>query len=136
MQYLLSKSFRFALVYLMLVMGIDSLSSITELGSQLVYSEATVRLLQFIMVIYLLACILLLINWKSVQVALILSLITILLAVLFESVFAWFMVASLTILASQSWLCQYYRQFCTTMSSCKPKPNSSSDDSSENCSHC
>ena len=110
MQNLLTKGFRFALVYLMLVMGIDSLSSTTEWSSQLVYSEASIRLLQLTMVIYLLGCVLLLINWKSVQVSLVLSLLTILLAVIFESVFAWFIVASLTILASQSWICQYYRQ--------------------------
>ena len=130
MQNLLTKGFRFALVYLMLVMGIDSLSSITEWSSQLVYSEASIRLLQLTMVIYLLGCVLLLINWKSVQVSLVLSLITILLAVIFESVFAWFIVASLTILASQSWICQYYRQYCTTMSLRKPKSDS------ENCSQC
>lgn len=130
MQNLLTKSFRFALVYLMLVMGVDGLSSITELGLHQGYSEITIRLLHVIMVIYLLACILLLINWKSVQVAIVLSLITILLALLFKSVFAWFIVASLTILASQSWFCQYYRQFCMSMSSCKPtKPSSASDPS-------
>jgi len=66
MQNLLTKGFRFALVYLMLVMGIDSLSSTTEWSSQLVYSEASIRLLQLTMVIYLLGCVLLLINWKSV----------------------------------------------------------------------
>ena len=136
MQNLLTKSFRFALVYLMLVMGIDSLSSTTEWSSQLVYSETSIRLLQLIMVIYLLGCILLLVNWKSVQVSLVLSLITILLAVIFESVFAWFIVASLTILSSQSWICQYYRQYCTTMSSLKPKSNSDGDNSDKNCSRC
>jgi len=136
MQNLLTKSFRFALVYLMLVMGVDGLSSITELGSHQAYSEVTIRLLHITMIIYLLACILLLINWKSIQVALVLSLITILLAVLFESTFAWFIVASLTILTSQSWLCQYYRQFCSTMSSCKPaKHNSASGNSNEDYTH-
>jgi len=134
MQNLLTKSFRFALVYLMLFMGIDSLSSTTEWSSQLVYSETSIRLLQLTMVIYLLGCILLLVNWKSVQVSIVLSLITILLAVIFESVFAWFIVASLTILASQSWICQYYRQYCTTVSSCKPNSNAESDSSNENCS--
>ena len=136
MQNLLTKGFRFALVYLMLVMGIDSLSSTTEWSSRLVYSEASLYLLQLTMVIYLLGCVLLLINWKSIQVSLVLSLITILLAVIFESVFAWFIVASLTILASQSWICQYYRQYCTTMSSCKPNSNTESDNSNENCSQC
>ena len=134
MQNLLTKSFRFALVYLMLFMGIDSLSSTTEWSSQLVYSEASIRLLQLTMVIYLLGCILLLVNWKSVQVSIVLSLITILLAVIFESVFAWFIVASLTILSSQSWLCQYYRQYCTPMSLRKPKSNN--DNSNKNYSQC
>ncbi len=136
MQNLLTKSFRFALIYLMFVMGVDGLSNISELGAQFVYSEATVGLLQFTMVIYLLGCVLLLINWKSVQVALILSLFTIFLAVLFESVFAWFIVASLIILASQSWLCQYYRHFCNSMSSCQSKSNSGNDNPSDTCPHC
>ena len=134
MQNLLTKSFRFALVYLMLIMGFDSISSTTEWSSQLVYSDASIRLLQLTMVIYLLGCILLLVNWKSVQVSIVLLLITILLAVIFESVFAWFIVASLTILSSQSWICQYYRQYCTTMSLRKPK--SDGDNSNENCSQC
>ena len=106
MQNWLTKSFRFALVYLMLVVAIDSFIGITEWETSFEISAFSYQAIRIAIVMYLIGCLLLLFNWKSQQIIILLAFATLLFAFLFQSIFAGYLATGLLILAGQSCLHQ------------------------------